>query len=219
MRLSSATAGRERRGLRHKVAALAILVVTPIGLVALTGCGSDPEPQLAGYIREPLPQVDAVTLPDLSQGGEEFALRAPSGELLVVYFGFTNCPDICPTTLADLRTAVRRLDPADAERVSLAMISVDPDRDLPVLVDYAQTFMPDAHALATKDQSVLQRVADPFGVTYLVETDADGRIEVSHSTQTYVVDDQGRLILSWQFGLSADEMRNDLEILLAEARA
>ena len=197
---------------RGRLAALAIGA-----LITMAACGSsEAESGLSGFVRDPAPQVDAVALPDLSQGGEDFALRAAPGELLVVYFGFTNCPDICPTTLADLRTATRKLDPADAERISLAMVTVDPDRDIPVLVDYAQTFMPDAHALATTDAALLQQAADPFGVTYSVEVDDEGSVEVAHSSQLYVVDDQGQLVLTWQFGIESDEISADLAALLKE---
>ncbi|MDV7390488.1 SCO family protein, partial [Arthrospira platensis SPKY1] len=91
----------------------------------------DGDRELAGYRRDPAPVVGDLTLPDVGNGGEEFAIRAEPGEILAVYFGYTNCPDFCPTTLSDLRLATRRIDPALAERVDLAMITVDPDRDLP----------------------------------------------------------------------------------------
>lgn len=157
----------------------AVLRTLATGVVAVTllaACGSEPPRELAGFVREPGPAVDQVALPDLSQGGEEFAMRAEPGELLVVYFGFTNCPDVCPTTLADLRAALRQMEADQAERVNLAMVSVDPDRDMPVLVDYAQTFVDDAHALATTDPVLLRSAADPFGVSYAIEVDDDGKI-------------------------------------------
>lgn len=198
---------------RKRHIATVVVMGALIGLVGACG-GSDR--QLAGFVREPAPVVDGVELPDLSQQGAPFALRAPEGELLVVYFGFTNCPDICPTTLADLRSALRRLDPADAEQISLALVSVDPERDIPVLVDYAQTFVDGAHALATTDAALLQQAAEPFGVTYLVETTEDGSVEVAHSSQMYVVDDEGRLLLTWQFGIPAEDLAADLEQLLEQ---
>lgn len=200
--------------LRRSTLPAAALVVT----MTLAACGGDEPRQLAGYTREPPPVVDQVSLPDLSRDGAPFAMRAQPGQLLVVYFGFTNCPDICPTTLADLRAALRQLGD-DAGRVDLAMVSVDPDRDIPVLVDYAQTFVEDAHALATEDPAELRAAADPFGVSYLVTTDDEGRVEVAHSTQLFVVDDQGRLILTWQFGIPADDIAADLGLLLSERSA
>lgn len=192
-----------------------LIAVAAVGLVGLvTACGSEPPRELAGFVREPGPAVDQVALPDLSRDGAESTLRAAPGELLVVYFGFTNCPDVCPMTLHDLRTALNRMDPDDAARVELAMVSVDPDRDIPVLVEYTQSFVPGARALATTDDALLRAAADPFGVSYIVETDEDGRVEVGHSSQMFVVDDTGTLLLTWQFGVPADDLKADLEQLL-----
>ena len=204
---------RARRPRRH----LAAGVVAALVLVA---CSSNDgaDDGLAGFVREPMPRVDQVALPDLSAGGEEFELRAPPEELLAVYFGFTNCPDICPTTLSDLRSAIRRLPEADQDRVSLAMISVDPDRDAENLVAYTQTFIPDGHALLTTDQTTLRAAAEPFGVSYQVSVDDDGVVDVAHSTQLFLVDDTGSLLLTWQFGISADDIASDLAIMLDRQR-
>ena len=155
-------------------------------------------------------------MPDLSKGGEPFELRAQPGGLLVVYFGYTNCPDICPTTMSDVRTALRELGD-DAEKVGVAMVTIDPDRDTPVLADYVSSFVEGGHALATDDAAELRAVADPFGVSYLVAANAAGEIEVTHTTQLYVVDDAGRLALTWQFGVTADDLADDLEQLLESA--
>lgn len=210
--------------IRHRprsrpVRTVAAAVTSVLAMITLAACGGDPPRELAGFVREPGPTVDQVALPDLSRGGDEFAMRADPGELLVVYFGFTNCPDVCPTTLADLRAALRQMDPADAARVQFAMVTVDPDRDSPVLVDYAQTFVDDARALATDDPALLRAAADPFGVSYAIETDDDGNIEVGHTSQMFVVDDRGELALTWQFGIPAADIAADLEQLLAERSA
>jgi len=210
--------------IRHRprsrpVRTVAAAVTSVLAMITLAACGGDPPRELAGFVREPGPTVDEVALPDLSRGGDEFAMRADPGELLVVYFGFTNCPDVCPTTLADLRAALRQMDPADAARVQFAMVTVDPDRDSPVLVDYAQTFVDDARALATDDPALLRAAADPFGVSYAIETDDDGNIEVGHTSQMFVVDDRGELALTWQFGIPAADIAADLEQLLAERSA
>lgn len=188
-------------------------------LAVLAACGGDEPRQLAGYVREPLPAVDQVALPDLSRDGADFVMRAEPGNLLVVYFGFTNCPDVCPTTLADLRAALRRMDPADAERIDLAVVTVDPERDMETLTAYAQTFVDDAHALATLDPALLRSAADPFGVSYSITVDDEGRTEVAHTAQMFLVDDQGRLVLTWQFGVPAEDLGADLVQLLSERSA
>ena len=83
-----------------------------------------------------------------------------------------------------------------------------------MLTDYVQTFVPGAHALGTADPAVLQAAAGPFGVTYQVTTGADGEIDVSHSTQSYVVDTAGNLVLTWTFGTPAADIAADLTQLL-----
>ena len=191
--------------------------VAVVLVILLAACGSSEPRELAGYQREPAPMVGDLELPDLSNDGEPFALRAEPDELLLVYFGYTNCPDFCPTTLSDVRLARRQLD--DPAAVAVAMITIDPDRDIPILADYIDGFFPgEGHALGTDDPSLLAEVAAPFGTSYDVTTNDDGEVEVGHRTDLYAIDDQGRLVLTWPFGVSKDELAADLEQLL-EARA
>jgi protein SCO1/2 len=121
---------------------------------------------------------------------------------------------VCPTTLADLTVALRKMDPADAERIETVMVTVDPARDNAILADYVTSFIPDALAAGTDDEALLREAGEPFGASWDVRSLDDGTVEVDHSPFLYVVDDAGRLVLTWQFGASSDDMRNDLEILL-----
>lgn len=219
--------------LRHRHVALAgVVTLATIGVAACGGDDADSsstadggsievdaDRELAGYRRDPVPMVGDLTLPDLAADGEEFALRAEPGEILTVYFGYTNCPDFCPTTLSDVRLATRRMDPADAERIGLAMITVDPERDIPVLPGYVASFLEDAHALGTTDAGRLAEVAAPFGAGYEVTTNDDGEIDVAHTTSLYAVDDAGKIVLTWQFGVPIDDLAADLTQLLAESSA
>ena len=161
--------------------------------------------------------MGGLTLPDASRGGTSFAMRPTAGDLLVVYFGYTSCPDVCPTTLADVRKAFRELGD-DASRIEVAMATVDPERDTnEVITNYVRSFIPDAHGLRTEDDALLGTVAGAFGAVYSVTAAADGDIEVVHSGSVYVVDDQGRLRVTWPFGTKAEDMAGDLEILLSSA--
>lgn len=182
--------------------------------VAIVACGDDEPRQLAGYVREPAPQVDVAPLPDVAAAGEPFDLRADDDGLLIVYFGYTHCPDICPTTLADTRAALRQLDEDQQARVEVAMITVDPERDTDVLADYVRSFVDDAHALATADPALLAAVAAPFGVSYGVTGSGTEDVEVVHSTQLYAVGDDGLLRLTWAFGTTADDLAADIQQLL-----
>ena len=152
----------------------------------------------------------------MSQGGEPFALRAAPGGLLVVYFGYTQCPDVCPTTMANVRAALGQLGD-NADRVEVAMVSIDPDRDMALLADYVGSFVEGGHALVTDVADDLRGAADPFGVTYLVQQNAAGEIEVTHTPLLYVVNDTGQLALTWSFDVAADDIAGDLEQLLESA--
>lgn len=94
------------------------------------------------------------------------------------------------------------------------MVTVDPDRDIPVLQNYVRSFVEDGIALGTTDDSRLARAAQIFGASYLVSTNDSGEVEVAHSTALYVVDDAGTLLLTWQFGTASRDIADDLEDLL-----
>jgi len=140
--------------------------------VVAAACGDDAPEALGGIVRDPYPDVSAVALPDATLGGESFTTIAEEGGLLMVYFGYASCPDICPTTLADLRRAMQMVG-EDAERIDVAMVTVDPFRDTPeILASYIQAFFPDGHALVTSDQTLLSAAATAFGAAYEVTQNA-----------------------------------------------
>jgi len=159
--------------------------------------------------------VAAVNLPDVANGGEPFSMVAESGGALVVYFGFTYCPDVCPTTLSDLRTALGSMG-SDADQVEVAMVTVDPDRDTDdVISAYLQTFIPEGHALRTDDPDLLEGASDAFGADFSVITPAEGGIGVTHTAYLYAVDDEGIIRLVWPFGAEPDRIAADLSSLLS----
>jgi protein SCO1/2 len=190
---------------------LVVVGLAVLGALAQAACGGGTR-ELAGYRVEPVPDVGDIVLPDLTDDGADFALQADSGKLLLVYFGYTNCPDFCPNTMANVKLARQRLDdPADLET---AMVTVDPARDLDSLAAYVTSFVPDGRALGTTDDAALDRAAAAFGVSYDVSTDSNGDIEVAHTTLLYAVDDTGRVVLAWPFGVSVDDLAADIDQLL-----
>ena len=186
-------------------------------LLGLAGCGGDDATrEYIGYRQSPGQQVGAASLPDASAEGADFAFAAEPGHLLIAYFGYTSCPDVCPTTLSGLRQALRDLGDG-AARVDLAMVTIDPARDTDdILVGYVQSFVDGAHALRTTDDSALRAVTEAFGASYSVTTAADGAVEVAHSGAMYVVDPSGTVTLTWPFGVTSDDIRGDLAQLLEE---
>jgi len=197
--------------LRARITALAIV----LGLVVFAACGGSSTPvdeQLAGIVRTPYPDVQLVSLPDVD--GVEHNFQAEDGGLLLVYFGYTSCPDVCPTTMSDVSAALGLMGDK-ADKVQVAMATVDPGRDTgDNLEKYVTAFVPDGIALRTDDATALKTAADAFGASYEVTTTDDGDVEVSHTPYVYVVDDQGLLRDQWNFGTTDDDMAHDMELLL-----
>lgn len=189
-------------------------------LLALPACGGDREgtaaPALQGLVREPPSQVDAVELPDVARSAAPTSLVPEPGALSLVYFGYTSCPDVCPTTLSDIRVALDDLPDGLAERVTVAMATVDPERDTDeVLTGYLAHFFEHGMALRTTDEGALAAAAGAFGAQYQVAPHVAGEYyEVAHTGVTYVVDDAGTVVVEWPFGFDSDAMAADLTALL-----
>jgi protein SCO1/2 len=185
-----------------------ILFITLIAAIAVSCSDSamDPEDRV-GYNRTPAPDVSQTAFVDYSSdaSGEMFTPVANEGELLLMYFGFLSCPDVCPTTLAELSEALDAMPEDDAARISVGMVSVDPDRDEgPAISTYLDVFVDRHHGLLAPDDASLAASAEVFGVLYEVEEHepGDDTYDVGHSATVYVVDDRGLII--WELGFSAD---------------
>ena len=135
------------------------------------------------------------------------------GKAVVLFFGFTHCPDICPTTLADIAGAVKELG-RDAERVQVLMVSVDPERDTPeALKKYVTAF--DPHFLGLRgDLEATKKAAGEFKIYFEKRKQGDS-YTVDHSAQSYVIDPQGRLRLLVRHDRIAQDLAKDLRAILA----
>lgn len=163
------------------------------------------------------------TLVEAGDSPEDFTLTSAAGDvnlsdyrgqLVVMYFGYTSCPDFCPATLSKLDRVQEQLGD-DAEDVQVMMVSVDPERDTPEkLEQFVQTFNADFVGV-TGDDSQIQSVASQFGIFYQKQpgSEATGYL-VDHTTHLVVVDRDGhaRLYLPWD--LNVDQVENDLKNLL-----
>ena len=154
-----------------------------------------------------------LELPDTS--GRVRRIADFRGKAVVVFFGFTHCPDVCPTTLADMAGVMKKLGP-DAERVQMVFITVDPERDTPeALQQYVKAFDPRFIALRG-DPAQTQAAAKDFKIFYEKRKEGDS-YSVDHSAQSYVFDPQGRLrLLVRPQGITAD-LPDDLRVLLNES--
>ena len=136
------------------------------------------------------------------------------GKAVVLFFGFTHCPDVCPTTLADTAQALKTLGP-DADRVQVLMVTVDPERDTPdALAKYVTAFDPRFLGLRG-DLAATQRAAKEFKVYFEKRKSGDG-YSVDHSGQSYVIDAKGRLRLLVRPDRIGADLADDLRTVLKD---
>lgn len=181
-------------------------------LVLLAGCENPklPSPFHAGDIGAMFTQAD-FRLTD--HNGKTRALADFRGKVVALSFGYTHCPDVCPTTLADLAQAMKILG-KDADRVQVLFITVDPERDTPeMLVQYVPAFYPSFLGLYGDAQATAQ-AAKAFYVEYKKQLTASG-YNVDHSVGTFMVDTNGKVRLRAPLGQRADWLADDIRLLLA----
>jgi protein SCO1/2 len=185
--------------------------ITICSLALLAACEGG-KPQFKSTDITGAPYGHALELTDHT--GKPRRLEDFRGKAVVLFFGFTHCPDICPTTLADISHAVKTLGP-DAERVQVLMVSVDPERDTPgSLAKYVTAFDPRFLGLRG-DLGATQKVAKEFKI-YFEKRKQGASYTVDHSAQSYVIDPQGRLRLLVRHDRIGADMPHDLRALLRE---
>ena len=136
------------------------------------------------------------------------------GKAVVVFFGFTHCPDVCPTTLAEMSQVVKSLGP-DGDRVQVLLVTVDPERDTrEALAKYVTAFDPRFLGMYG-DLEATRRVAKDFKV-YFEKRKTGDSYSVDHSAQSYVIDPQGRLRLFVRHDRISSDLPDDLKTLLRE---
>lgn len=156
-----------------------------------------------------------LALPDAADGRMR-TLADWRGKAVVVFFGYTQCPDVCPSTLAELATVKRSLG-ADGDRVQAVFVTVDPERDTPeILRAYVGSFGPDFVALRG-DAAQTLAIAKEFKVYFAKAAGSTpGSYTMDHTAGEYVFDTQGRIRLFTRYGTGPDALVHDLELLLAE---
>ena len=146
--------------------------------------------------------------------GKPRALADFRGRVVVMFFGFTHCPDVCPNTLAELAAAVKKLG-TDGDKVQVLLVTVDPERDTPqVLSQYVTAFDPRFLALrGTAEETA--RVAKEFKILYQKVAGArPDSYTMDHSAGTYIFDTQGRLRLYVSYGQGPEVFAHDIALLL-----
>ncbi len=192
-----------------------LLVVLALAGLVLMAAGCARTYEYKGAVFEP-----PLPLPDFelqAATGEPFHLKDVEGDITLIYFGYTFCPDVCPLTMADVRTALAGLENG-RERVHVIFISVDPERDTPeVLTRYTAAFGPEFLGL-TDDFPKVQEVMKPYGA-FAEKEEATGSAAgylVSHTARLYLVSPHQELLLTYPFGFEPEDLRSDLEYLLQQ---
>lgn len=195
----------------HRRALLGLIL---FGVLGVAGCGdSGEQAQLKG---SDITGADFGRSLDLTDhNGRRVSLETFRGKLVVLFFGYTHCPDVCPTTLSDMAQAIKLMGPDAAGKVQVLFASVDPERDTPdILKAYVPYFHESFLGLYGTPEEVA-KAANEFKVMYRkhVEPGASSYL-VDHSAGSYVLDRTGQLRLYLPFAHPPQDIAQDLNTLL-----
>jgi protein SCO1/2 len=209
--LTTISSSERARGLRawRTIAAAGLFAM----IAVLAGCGREaPQFRLTDVTGADFGKELNLT----DHNGKPRTLNDFRGKVVVLFFGFTHCPDVCPTTLAELALVARELGP-DAARMQVLFVTVDPERDTPELLRrYVPAFNP-AFLGLYGDAEATARAAQAFKIVYRKQPlDTSGSYTMDHSAGTYILDQAGRLRLFAQYGAGAPALLHDIRILLAQ---
>ncbi len=193
------------------------IIAVFIGLVVVVAAGWLIGTALRPYVfhgtvlQSPLPATNFTLT---SHNGQPVSLSDFKGQVVLLYFGYTTCPDVCPTTLAELHKTLQVLG-TRAKDVQVMMVTVDPERDtVPVLAEYVTHFDASFIGLTgTPDQ--IAQIATPYGVAYARhEGDSALGYLVDHTATVTAIDRQGHVRVIFPFNTSAADIAADVEYLL-----
>lgn len=146
--------------------------------------------------------------------GQVHTLEDFGSKVVVLFFGYTHCPEVCPTTLADLAQAMRQLGP-DATKVQVLFVTLDPERDTPeVLAKFVPSFDPSFLGLYG-DAAATAQAAKVFGVNYQKHFEKNGSYTLDHSDGTYLIGIGGKPIWMSRYGQRTDYLVQDIRRLIA----
>lgn len=153
----------------------------------------------------------------LTSADGDVSLSDYQGKLVLIYFGYTFCPDICPATLANVGQALRSMSESQAEDIQLIMVSLDPERDSPEkLAEYVAHFYPSFIGITGSEES-LAEITSLYGIYYEKHdgTEATGYL-IDHTATLLVIDREGYLKLVFPFGVTVEEIADDLKYMLRQ---
>jgi len=187
-------------------------LVVAAGFLAMNRVGAGRGELHGTYLEPPLPAADF----ELTSADGPVRLAELRGKVVVLFFGYTFCPDVCPTTMVRLGQAMELLG-KDAERVQVIMVSVDPERDTPEkLAQYARAFHPSFLGV-TGTREEIDAVASAYGI-YHAKAEGSGATGylVDHSANVTVIDRRGGVRLIWPYNVEAADVASDLRFVLRQ---
>ena len=198
-------------GRRRTLKTLSSLAALSLTSAWLTGCAPD-KPQFKSIDLTGADYAQGFSLPD--HNGQLRTVKDFAGKVVVVFFGFTQCPDVCPTSMAEL-AEVKRLLGLDGDKLQAIFITVDPERDTPELLKaYMGNFDPGFLALRPTPEQ-LPQVAKDFKIYYKkVDGKTKGSYTMDHSAGSYIYDPQGRIRLYNRYGSGAEVLASDIRLLI-----
>ena len=212
MNIKRATAGSRFA----RLAALGAAVSLAFGMAACDKAGApSAAPQFRGIDITGAEYARNLSLPD--QYGKPRTLADFKGKVVVVFFGYTQCPDVCPTTMVELAQVKKALG-ADGERVQGLFVSIDPERDTPeILKAYMASFDPSFVALRGTPEQTLA-AAKEFKVFFAkVPGKTEGSYTMDHTAGSYILDGNGKVRLFVRYGGGVEALTADLKALLSPA--
>lgn len=192
-----------------------LLLFIAASALLLAACSDGGKPSFSAIDLTGADYAKDFTLTD--HNGQARTLKDFQGKIVVMFFGYTQCPDVCPTSMTEL-AAVKKLLDKDGDKVQGLFVTVDPERDTPeVMKSYMANFDPTFLALYAATPEQLAAVAKDYKVYYKkVEGKAPGSYTMDHSAGMYVYDTQGRLRLYSRYGTGAGALAADIKLLLQE---
>jgi protein SCO1/2 len=188
-----------------------LAAIAAAAVLALAGCGRPAAPTFK--LTDVTGASFGKTLELTDHNGQRRTLADFRGKVVTLFFGFTHCPDVCPTTMVEMANVMKDLG-ADAARVQVLFVTVDPERDTAeVLKRYVPAFHPSFLGLHGSAEETA-KVAREFKIHYQKQKLASGGYTVDHSAGTYILDTEGRLRLFAQYGAGAPALLHDIRQLL-----
>jgi protein SCO1/2 len=208
-------------------AVVMVIIVVVLTYVSRSTTSVEPTPVAAnnlatvgeGAFSDGINNIEAQAVPVvplIGTDGESFTIEALQGNWVLMYFGYTYCPDFCPSTLTDWRLIKRDLA-EDGDGLDFLLVSVDPNRDTPELLNRYVSRFDETFLAATGDVADLAVFAESMGAFFASqETTEGGYYAVDHTASTFLLDPEGRFVTVYAFGTPPSVIATDLRLKLAQ---